>query len=215
MQGVANKSIEASFWIDQAIPLIPFFIVFYMAGYFFVFYYAYKEENQERFDLAISSYFLLLTLSFIIFKFFPIQMHKTFALNDDFFSRLTFSQQRFDTNLNNFPSLHVSINLFTFLMLRPLLGPRAKQLALLFTAAIIGSTLLVKQHLFVDVLGGLFMGSLFYYLQCKLSPKLASFLRPLKIATTIIICLLIASQYESLQIMLQSLGRYLGLFSGQ
>lgn len=211
MQGASIHAVQASYWIDHAIPLVPFFIIFYMAGYFFAFVYAFKEKSESRFQLAMSFYFLLLTCSFLIFKFFPVEMQKTYAAGEDLFSYLTYSQQRLDTSYNNFPSLHVSINLFTFLLLKNLLTQKLKFVAGIFTFCIVISTLLVKQHLFIDVVGGLMMGGLTYLAHTHCDKKYQKYAKPVTKITIGIVALLCASQYQFIGIMLRSFQNYFSI----
>ena len=156
-------SLSASTFIDEWIPLTPSFIIFYMVGYVFVILPVFFLKEKKEIPWFGIVFFLMLTFSFIAFLLIPIEMNKTLAVDDDVFSKVTLVQQQIDTSFNNFPSLHVSLNLFAFLFIRD----KNKKLSnYLFSimALIVVSTLFVKQHLFVDVIGGIFVAVLFYSL---------------------------------------------------
>lgn len=152
-RGVSHYAYDGAIWLDSVLPLIPVFIIFYMLGYLFVFSPCFTLKNKVDFYWGTAIFFLILSISFLIFKHFPVVMEKTIATSSDGFSQLTKFQQKADTKFNNFPSLHVSLNLFAFLIFTH----NTKKLfwaVLPLPILIIASTLLVKQHLIIDVVGG-------------------------------------------------------------
>ena len=156
-------SVDATLTIDQKIPLIPFFIVFYMLGYLFVFLPCFLLKKREEFFWGVTTFIIMLSVAFIIFKYFPIHMYKTYARGGDAFSTLTYFQQRADVSYNNCPSLHVALNLFSWLILLKR-WPRVIIWIFPLPILIIFSTLFVKQHLFVDVIGGIILAIFGYFL---------------------------------------------------
>jgi membrane-associated phospholipid phosphatase len=145
--------IDGVTWVDRAIPLVPEMIVFYMLGYVFVFLPTFLVRQAADMLWVAVVFCLVLSAAFAVFHFFPVRMDKLYATGGDLFSRITYFHQDADTEYNNFPSLHVALNLFAFLViwyLRPQLMGWLFPLPLL----IVASTLLVKQHLLIDVVGG-------------------------------------------------------------
>jgi membrane-associated phospholipid phosphatase len=160
---VSSYAYDGAIWLDSVLPLVPFFIVFYMLGYLFVFSPCFTLKNKVDFYWGTAIFFLILSISFLIFKHFPVVMEKTIATSSDGFSQLTQFQQKADTKFNNFPSLHVSLNLFAFFIFTH----NTKKLfwaVLPLPILIIASTLLVKQHLIIDVVGGVTLALLAYQL---------------------------------------------------
>ena len=146
--------IEAALPVDHWIPLVPEFIVFYMIGYLFVLVPCALVRERKAFFAATVVFCLMLSVSFLIFRYAPIHMEKTVAAGSDWFSRLARFQQTKDTAYNNFPSLHVALNVFAYC----LIAWQARRISLWWLPLpllIVSSTLLVKQHLLVDVIGGL------------------------------------------------------------
>lgn len=150
-------------FIDRVIPLTPEFIVFYMAGYLFVLVPCLLVQPRRAFLAATVAFVVIMGIGLLVFRYFPVHMDKTLATGSDWFSRVTHFQQTIDTSYNNFPSLHVALNVYAWaLIARQLGGIRPGWL--LLPALIVLSTLLVKQHLLVDVAGGIALAALGYWL---------------------------------------------------
>jgi len=157
----AYDSIDATFAVDHALPLIPFFIVFYMIGYLFVFLPCFLLREKSEFFWGVTTFIIMLSVAFLFFKYLPIYMHKTYAFGDDGFSKLTYFQQTADVSYNNCPSLHVALNLFSWFVLLHR-WPKIFIWLIPLPLLIIVSTLFVKQHLVIDVASGILLGILGY-----------------------------------------------------
>jgi len=148
--------VDATLPVDHWIPMVPEFIVFYMVGYLFVLVPCALVRERRDFYAATVVFCLMLSVAFLFFRYFPIYMDKSYAVGSDWFSRLAHFQQKKDTAYNNFPSLHVALNVFAYC----LIAWQVRRISLWWLPVpvlIISSTLLVKQHLFVDVVGGLIL----------------------------------------------------------
>ena len=159
----------ADIFLDHLIPLVPAFILFYMLGYLFVAAPIFFLSSRRETYAYAAVFCVLLSLSLLIFTQLPIAMDKEIATGSDWLSRLTRFQQQMDSRFNNLPSLHVSLNLLTYLMLRRTLPKLARWLAWV-VPLIVASTLLVKQHLVLDCISGLFAGLLAFQLYRWLIP---------------------------------------------
>lgn len=142
--------------VDAWLPLVPEFIVFYMLGYLFVLVPCLLVRDRTAFYAATVAFCLMLAVAFLFFRYLPVQMHKTYALGDDWFSRLAYFQQSKDTSYNNFPSLHVGLNVYAYALIA-WQSRRVPAWWLPWPVLIVFSTLLVKQHLLADVLGGVLL----------------------------------------------------------
>ncbi len=163
----ASDIINGTFAIDHSIPLIPEFIIPYMLGYLFVLTPIFLFNQKQDYYRGVFIFIFTLSIAFILFKLFPVHMSKTYALGGDAFSQLTYFQQKNDTSFNNCPSLHVTLNLYCWGLLLIKFGRKMLWLAWIPTAIII-STLFVKQHLVIDVVGGILLGSFSSYLFYRL-----------------------------------------------
>ena len=152
-----GTGIDARTVLDGYIPLVPAFILFYMVGFLFAFLPCFVLRKRVELLWAAVVTVLVLCVSFLSFRMLPIVMYKTAPEGTDVFSQMTLLHQLSDTCYNNFPSLHVSLSWFAFWLL--VWRRRAwRWHALPFPVLITGSTLLVKQHLVIDVLGGWALG---------------------------------------------------------
>ena len=215
----SSDIINGAFAIDHSIPLIPEFIIPYMLGYFFVLTPIFLFSNKYDYYRGVAIFILTLIAAFILFKLFPIQMSKTYATGSDAFSQLTYFQQKNDTSFNNCPSLHVALNSYCWGLLFIQYGRKMLWLSWI-PVAIIASTLLVKQHLVIDVIGGTILGVISSYLfyQLKDHPKLSQYSYR---ASMLVVVIVILMNLEKLSLVakilagfLQTGGTIIALISG-
>lgn len=143
--------------LDQMIPLVPIFIIPYIAGYLFVFAPLLLLSDRKDYYWGSTIFIAVLSIGFVAFKLFPVLLERDYATGDDIFSRLTLFQQKIDTPLNNCPSFHVALNTYCWGLLYIKYGNKMLKW-IWIPALIISSTLLVKQHLIIDVIGGTLLG---------------------------------------------------------
>ena len=144
--------------LDGMIPLVPIFIVPYIAGYFFVFAPLLLLSDRKDYYWGSTIFIAVLSIGFLSFKFFPVLLDRSYATGDDIFSKITLLQKKIDTPLNNCPSFHVALNTYCWGSLYIKYGKKMLQW-IWIPALIIASTLLVKQHLIIDVIGGIILGA--------------------------------------------------------
>jgi len=149
---------DATLALDHMLPLVPQFVVFYMLGYVFVLVPCLAMRERHDFYAAAVSFSLMLAVAFLMFRYMPVHMQKTLPLGDEWYVRWTRFQQNMDTHYNNFPSLHAGLNVFAY----SLLAWQARRLSwwwLPLPLLIVASTLLIKQHLVLDVVGGMVLAA--------------------------------------------------------
>jgi hypothetical protein len=154
-------------WLDRAIPFLPNTVWIYMSEYvFFVAVYA-SCRDMANLNKYLYSYLALQIISVVIFYFWPTTYPRSeFPLSEDMnaLTYYAFSNLRVvDAPTNCCPSLHVSsVYLSSFIFLDDQRG----KFPIFFTwgTAIALSTLTTKQHYVVDVITGLFMAMLFYWI---------------------------------------------------
>jgi len=148
---------------ETHIPFVAEMILPYMSldVLFVLSFFALKEEiSLHRHAGRIA---LVIGISATLFKIVPLQFGfirpETFGWEGVLFDLLSM-----DLPYNQFPSLHISLSLIIWPVIRNVTsGWKRKALAVWFIA--IGlSTLLTYQHHFIDILGGLFVGSLVLYM---------------------------------------------------
>jgi membrane-associated phospholipid phosphatase len=160
--------------LDDLIPFNEYFVVPYLLWFLYVFvafWYFFFANKQEFYRLCT---FLIagMTISLLICTFFPngTDLRVEVDPEKNVFCWLVHFIHRADTATNVFPSIHVynSIGVHAAVMNSQSLRnkPIVRRASLLLMAAICMSTVCLKQHSVVDVLGatilGLFMYSLVY-----------------------------------------------------
>lgn len=147
---------------DQRLPFIQYFVIPYVAWYALIFvaliWFMYRDSQLYMFSLA--SIILGLLLSFIIFSIFQTTVPRPEHLGEDVFSQLTQFVYTIDNPYNAFPSIHVLTSYIVFLGCLQTKDQAPKISYILQGTAIlvILSTLFLKQHTLLDVLGGMILG---------------------------------------------------------
>lgn len=144
-------------WLDSFIPYVSYFVVPYalypvIAIMAFVLYW----NDYKKYKIMALSFAAVLAIAIIIFLGFQTTATRATIQGGDLFNWGVSLVYSFDAPLNAFPSLHVAIpvtaTLFIYLRNRRLglyLAP--------VTVLIILSTVLIKQHAVVDIIGGLLL----------------------------------------------------------
>ena len=151
--------------IDDAIPVIPQFVWFYLLCFIFPFLLLFITRNWHRYNIALLSVTFCTIIAFIVHLLFPVTFIKP-ALNSGFSEQVLAFIYRHDFNpgAENLPSLHVSFAMIVYFASRHQnLKKTIEVLILMISILIILSTLFVKQHLFVDVMAGILLTALVWY----------------------------------------------------
>ncbi len=154
-------SIDATTSFDNTIPFIPAFIIFYVLLYLAPFPFLSVFYSNKKLARALSGYAMIMFTAMIFFIAVPIEFVKHISYDGTIFSIIAKFIHSSDTNFNNFPSLHVACTIYFWLVV---LYER-KSLGLLlspFALGIIISVLFVKQHLIIDLIGGLILGTIVF-----------------------------------------------------
>lgn len=142
--------------LDRRIPFVPAFVWPYELCYVFPFALLVLPRDHHRTNRAILAAILANVVAFAFYLFLPVAFPRV-PLGEGLACAVLRLEHAGDpgAGANNLPSLHVAFAWFVFLACRGgRLGRAGDALALLVAAAITASTLLVKQHLVVDVVAG-------------------------------------------------------------
>lgn len=146
--------------IDQKIPLIPSFIYIYNTFYpfiFIAFYFLFQKDEKTYYKGIIAGIIGYLFCD-IIYLCYPTIMPRTLIPNDiNVITALVLKITYFiDTPaVNCFPSIHCLFCfqiIFSFLKAKTI-NIKTKGFIIIYSLLIILSTVLVKQHYFVDIIG--------------------------------------------------------------
>lgn len=158
--------------LDDRIPVVPIFIVFYLGSYiFWTFNYILvsRVSKDNCYRLAISDLLGKLTC-FIIYITFPTtNIRPDITTSGVFWDMLKFLYKA-DAANNLFPSIHVLVSWYCFAGIRNNKNiPAWYRCFSLFMALMISiSTLTTKQHVIVDVIAGVVLAEITWQLSLYL-----------------------------------------------
>lgn len=148
--------------LDRSIPFVKGFILPYVGWEFFLFltliYYSLKDQETYRKTLLAINIGMI--LSYVIYFFYQTTVPRPLLAGTDGLTQMVRFVYQYDAPFNCFPSIHT---LTSYLLIRGIQGSSAKgfwnRLVIIGGAAsIILSTLLVKQHVLLDVVGAMALG---------------------------------------------------------
>lgn len=168
--------------IDNVMPFIPIFIIPYLLWFVYVagsaVYFIFV--SQRDFVKLMSFLIIGMTAYLIICAVFPNGLYDFRPHNlvaDDPFAKLVAWLYRTDTSTNVFPSIHVYNSIGVHVAINKsdkIPNKLIKKASLILCILICLSTIFLKQHALIDVVGGCVMGRLVYLLIYK--SKLTSFI---------------------------------------
>jgi len=143
--------------LDTYIPFIPEFAVIYLMYIpMIIFVFAFYWNDYKAYRSMSLMLMTVILISILIYSVFQTEVVRPIIASTDLFTWLTNTIYKYDMPTNAFPSLHVSLTstISTFVYGKN----RNVGIILIFiTFLIILSTMFVKQHVFLDVIGGLML----------------------------------------------------------
>lgn len=153
--------------LDRLIPFASPFVVPYIYWFIYVFIgllYLAVTDGRKYFGLLLSIVSGML-VSFVIFYYFPTTVERPLVIGGGFFNyamRIVYSS---DNPYNCFPSIHVlNATLVTMFLMSREKSMKFNLWALTSCILINLSTLFVKQHVVLDVVGGVTLALIMYML---------------------------------------------------
>lgn len=159
--------------IDSYIPFVPFFISFYILAYlqWIIGYIIITRENKKTCYKYVSAGLIAKFLCFIFFILFPTTLIRPIISGNSILETLTKLVYKLDAPVNLFPSIHCLESWMCFrgsLSLKKV--PKGYKLIMfIFTVFVCASTVLVKQHVFIDIIGGIMVVEIGIFLANKLN----------------------------------------------
>lgn len=153
-------------WLDNATPFVPVSLWVYVSEYVFFVAAYFSVRDVLNLNRYVYAFVSLMLVSFLIFLAWPTTYPRAlFPLPNDLdpITRYAFASLReTDTPANCLPSLHVSATILTSLLF---LSERRKYLLLflVWALAIAISTLTTKQHYVADVISGIGLALINYW----------------------------------------------------
>lgn len=156
--------------IDDRIPFIPSFVIFYVMWYLFLILIPLLilKYNKKVFDKYIVVSIVYAILEGIIFILFPTTMNRQPLVVTDISTWIVDIIYKVDTPVCNlFPSAHCAFSILFIISILDVkeIKKEYKVLIIISSLLIILSTVFIKQHVVVDVLGALLIVPIYYILR--------------------------------------------------
>lgn len=152
---------------DIKTPYIAAFIIPYNVWYPFILFCMFYLliVHRDAYYRTIIGLDIGLVICYIVFVFFQTTVQRPELIGNDFFTKIVRITYSSDRPFNCFPSIHVfttttmMISIFT----SDKTGKIMRRSTLIIGVLIILSTLFVKQHVVMDVVGGIALSTAMYY----------------------------------------------------
>ncbi len=145
--------------IDARLPFVPCFILFYVLAFLqWILSYILIAREEEAFCCrVIAGELIAKLLCAAVFILLPTTMARPEVTGTDFFSWAVSLIYRLDSPDNLFPSIHVLESWLCFRAALQLKKPGRwyRWVSLALTLLVFASVLLIKQHVVVDIAGGI------------------------------------------------------------
>lgn len=164
-----GKNIEIS--LDKVIPFKSIFIIPYIYWYIFIFvgliYILYK--NRVEYGRIFISIVIGMCCCYIIYYIFPTQINRPLIDNSNILNKLVNFIYNKDKPFNCFPSIHVLNTYFIMRYTRYIYNKKFFYYTQIVGVLIILSTVLIKQHFVLDIVGSIILSELVMFLSNKIN----------------------------------------------
>jgi membrane-associated phospholipid phosphatase len=152
---------------------VPGFVSPYISLYLLLLLTAWRflKADTRIFSLAALAVCIDLVVSYIFYIAFQTRIERPIVSGSDISSDILRWIYSIDEPFNAFPSLHTSSAVLCTLLWRKA-GSRFWLVILLWAGFIVASTVLTKQHYFVDILGGMAVAIVSYFVATRLVSSL-------------------------------------------
>lgn len=153
---------------DRAVPVIPQFVIIYLVCYAFwaLNYILISRVGKEHFFKFITADYISRLVCAVFFILLPTTNVRPEIVSDSLSTMLLNFVYTVDMPYNLFPSIHCLVSWFCCIGLRGVKSvPKAYRVfSCIFAILICISTQVTKQHYIVDLIGGIFLAELLYFL---------------------------------------------------
>lgn len=163
-----RKHYNVSGWLDSQIPMINWMIVVYLGCYAFwvVNYILVVREDKETARQFALIEMTAKMICFVIYVVFPTTMTRGTVTGNGIFDIAIQFVYQIDPADNLFPSLHCLVSWICYLGVKDLksVPDWYKKVSMIIAFLVFISTVTVKQHVIVDVIGGVLVAEGCYIL---------------------------------------------------
>jgi len=148
--------------LDKHIPFIPEFAVIYLLYIpMIIFVFAFYWNDYKTYRSISLMLIAIISIAIMIYSAFQTEVFRPIIASTDFFTQLTNTIYEYDMPNNTFPSLHVALTsiISAFVYEK---DTKVGMFLIPLTFLIILSTMFIKQHVFLDIIGGLMLAFIIF-----------------------------------------------------
>lgn len=164
-----------STYIDGILPFCPFFITIYFLAYvqWVVGFIMVARESKYHCYRYMTGEIIAKLICLVLFVVYPTTVIRPEINGDGIWQIITAKTYSIDAADNLFPSIHCLESWFCFRssMSMKKVGRTYKLLMLIFALLVFASTVLVKQHVVIDIIGGIAVVEIGLFVSGKLIKK--------------------------------------------
>ncbi len=155
--------------LDAAIPVVPIFVIPYdsLQPYIYATLVLFLVFRTKYFQSACLAMITVWFISYGFYYFLQSEVIRPVLTGTDTFSKMVMNVYAGDNAFNDFPSLHTSLSTILAIHWVKVNKPLGIVLSI-WTALIVASTLLIKQHYIADLVFGLALAFALSFLYTKL-----------------------------------------------
>ncbi|MFA9467015.1 MAG: phosphatase PAP2 family protein [Velocimicrobium sp.] len=154
--------------IDRRIPFAKEWVIIYLSCYtFWIFnYILISREGKEKWYRFVTADLMSRLICGVLFVLLPTTNIRPPVIGNDVFSVLVRFVYQMDMPTNLFPSIHCLVSWFCFVGIRKSekIPKWYKVFSCIFALLVCASTQFTKQHYLVDLIGGIVLAELCYYI---------------------------------------------------
>ncbi|MFH0701504.1 MAG: phosphatase PAP2 family protein [Candidatus Woesearchaeota archaeon] len=159
---VGRTEMSFNIYFDSVFPVLPVMVLIYVSSFVMVFMPYFFVKEKERFKAVAKGYLVAMLVGYITFLLLPIKALRPLITNTDIFSKMLQVLYSQDLPYNSFPSLHVGLSMLSALIIIHENKKWGREM-LIWAVLIAISTLATKQHTLADVMGGIAVSLLGYF----------------------------------------------------
>ena len=157
IQEITTRGVSINTALDIVIPFIPVFVLFYILWYPVVITpFILTLKDKTLFKKTAFSFSIIAVCSFAVYLIYQTEITRAVISSTDIFSRMVSYIYLHDMPINCFPSLHVSGSVLANLCVMNF-NKKFAVFMIPITILIVLSTLFIKQHFVLDVVGGILL----------------------------------------------------------
>ncbi|MBR0137897.1 MAG: hypothetical protein IJM15_05755 [Erysipelotrichaceae bacterium] len=151
-----DKYIHIATPIDDLIPFCPPFLIFYCGSFlqWALYYFGENNLNSEETYRTFSGEIFAKSICFLCFIFFPVTLNRPEITGHSFWDLWMRIVYGVDTPCCLFPSFHCFASWMHLRYCWKHCSTKTTVFVFIFTIGVFASTLLIKQHLLIDVISG-------------------------------------------------------------